>query len=181
MWPNAVNQPRAGGRWREHACRVGWESSKSRWDMFTLINILFHPHFRRRFSMWIMDGTRCLWINDCVYTGVVITGRFAAQIKARGRLWWGSYHGGERHVAAVDPGQAKVGQLHLALTGHQNVLGLQVSVHHPVRVKEREAAQQLAHQVLQNRFSFQAEHSDSKPDHPSACRPLKRRSSRFSL
>lgn len=65
-----------------------------------------------------------------------------------------SYHRGERHVTAVDPGQAKVGQLHLALTGHQNILWFQVSMHHPIRVKEREAAQQLPHQVLKNMILF---------------------------
>lgn len=57
-------------------------------------------------------------------------------------------------MATVDSGQAKVGQLHLALTGHQDVLRLQVSMHHPIRVKEREAAQQLPHQVLQRVFLF---------------------------
>lgn len=57
-------------------------------------------------------------------------------------------------MAAVDPGQAEVGQLHLALTGHQDVLRLQVSMHHPIRVKEREAAQQLPHQVLQRVLLF---------------------------
>lgn len=79
-----------------------------------------------------------------------------------------SYHGGEHHVATVDPGQAKVGQLHLALTGHQNVLWLQVPMHHPIGVKERKTAQQLSHQVLQNKFLFQTEHSDSKTDHLSS-------------
>lgn len=76
-----------------------------------------------------------------------------------------SYHRSEHHVATVDPGQAKVGQLHLALTGHQDVLWLQVSMHHPIGVKERQTAQQLAHQVLQNTLLFQAEHCDSKTDH----------------
>lgn len=60
-----------------------------------------------------------------------------------------SYHRSEGHVAAVDLGEAKVSQLHLTLTGHQNVLWFQVSVHHMVRVKECKAAQQLPHQILQ--------------------------------
>lgn len=59
------------------------------------------------------------------------------------------YHRGEGHVAAVDPGQSKVSQLHLALTGYQNILWFQVSVHHAVRVKECKTTQQLFHQVLQ--------------------------------
>lgn len=63
----------------------------------------------------------------------------------------GSYHGSERHVAAVDPSQSKVGQLHLTLAGDQDVLWFQVSVHHAVRVEEGQAAQQLAHQVLSRR------------------------------
>ncbi len=60
-----------------------------------------------------------------------------------------SYHRSEGHVAAVDPGQSEVSQLHLALAGHQNILWFQVSVHHAVRVKECKSAQQLPHQVLQ--------------------------------
>lgn len=66
-------------------------------------------------------------------------------------LWsrGGSYHGGESHVAAVDPGQSKVSQLHLALAGYQNILWFQVSVQHTVRVQECKAAQQLPHEVLQ--------------------------------
>lgn len=60
-----------------------------------------------------------------------------------------SYHRSEGHVAAVDPGQSKVSQLHLALAGYQNILWFQVSVHHAVRVKECKSAQQLPHQVLQ--------------------------------
>lgn len=60
-----------------------------------------------------------------------------------------SYHRSKGHVAAVDPGQSKVSQLHLALAGDQNVLWFQVSVHHAVRVKECKTAQQLPHQVLQ--------------------------------
>lgn len=60
-----------------------------------------------------------------------------------------SYHWSEGHVAAVDPGQSKVSQLHLALAGYQNILWFQVSVHHAVRVKECKSAQQLPHQVLQ--------------------------------
>lgn len=47
-----------------------------------------------------------------------------------------AYYRSEGHVAAVDPGQSKVSQLHLTLTGHQNILWFQVSVHHTVRVKE---------------------------------------------
>lgn len=60
-----------------------------------------------------------------------------------------SYHRSEGHVAAVDPGQSEVSQLHLALAGYQNILWFQVSVHHTVRVKECKSAQQLPHQVLQ--------------------------------
>lgn len=59
-----------------------------------------------------------------------------------------SYHRSESHVAAVDPSQAKVCQLHLALAGHQNILWFQVSVHHAIRVKECQTTQQLPHQVL---------------------------------
>ena len=51
-------------------------------------------------------------------------------------------------MAAVDPGQSEVGQLHLALAGYQNILWFQVSVHDTVRVKECKTAQQLPHQVL---------------------------------
>lgn len=61
-----------------------------------------------------------------------------------------SYHRSEGHVTAVDPGQSKVSQLHLALAGYQNILWFQVSVHHAVRVKECKTTQQLPHQVLQN-------------------------------
>lgn len=60
-------------------------------------------------------------------------------------------------MAAVHPGQAEVGQLHLALAGHQDVLRLQVSMHHPIGVEEGETAQQLSHQVLQKRLSDQTE------------------------
>lgn len=60
-----------------------------------------------------------------------------------------SYHRSEGHVAAVDPGQSKVCQLHLTLTGNQNILWFQVSVHHTVRVKECKTTHQLPHQVLQ--------------------------------
>lgn len=52
-------------------------------------------------------------------------------------------------MAAVDPGQSEVSQLHLALAGYQNILWFQVSVHHTVRVKECKTAHQLPHQVLQ--------------------------------
>lgn len=59
------------------------------------------------------------------------------------------YHRSESHVAAVDLGEAEVSQLHLALAGHKDILRFQVSVHHVVRVKKRQAGQQLPHQVLQ--------------------------------
>lgn len=52
-----------------------------------------------------------------------------------------SYHRSEHHVAAVDLGQSKVSQLHLALAGHQNILWFQVSVHNAVRVKECKTTQ----------------------------------------
>lgn len=61
------------------------------------------------------------------------------------------YNRSEGHVAAVNPGQSKVSQLHLALTGYQNILWFQVPVHHAVRVKECKTTQQLFHQVLQKR------------------------------
>lgn len=51
-------------------------------------------------------------------------------------------------MAAIDPGQSKVSQLHLALAGHQDVLWLQVPMHDTIRVKECQTAQQLPHQVL---------------------------------
>lgn len=60
------------------------------------------------------------------------------------------YHRSESHVAAEDPGQSKVSQLHLALTGDQNILWFQVSVHHTIGVKESQTTQQLSHQVLKN-------------------------------
>ena len=61
-------------------------------------------------------------------------------------------------MAAVDPGQSKVSQLHLTLAGYQNILWFQVSVHHAVRVKECKAAQQLPHEVLQKHTgTFQLE------------------------
>lgn len=61
------------------------------------------------------------------------------------------YNRSEGHVAAVNPGQSKVSQLHLALTGYQNILWFQVPVHHAVRVKECKTTQQLFHQVLQKK------------------------------
>lgn len=60
-------------------------------------------------------------------------------------LGGGAYDRSEGHVTAEDAGQSEVGQLHLALTGHQNVLGFQVAVHHTIGVKECKTTQQLPH------------------------------------
>lgn len=74
--------------------------------------------------------------------------------KIQQRVQVSAYHRSEGHVAAVDPGQSKVGQLHLTLAGYQDILWFQVSVHHAVRVEECKATQQLPHQVLQNTQAY---------------------------
>lgn len=51
-------------------------------------------------------------------------------------------------MEAVDAGQAEVSQLDLPPAGHQNVLGLQVSVNHAVRVQEVQTLKQLVHHIL---------------------------------
>lgn len=59
-----------------------------------------------------------------------------------------THHRGERHLEAVDAGQTEVGQLDLSSAGDQDVLGLQVTVNHAVRVQEVQPLEQLVHHIL---------------------------------
>lgn len=60
-----------------------------------------------------------------------------------------THHRGERHLEAVDAGQTKVGQFDLSPAGDQDILGLQVTVNHSVRVQEVQTLEQLVHHILQ--------------------------------
>lgn len=59
-----------------------------------------------------------------------------------------TYAWSQRHVEGVDAGQSKVGDLDLSAAADQNVVGLQVAVHHHVCVQEVQPPQQLLHHVL---------------------------------
>lgn len=59
-----------------------------------------------------------------------------------------TYTWSQSHVEGVDAGQSKVGDLDLPAAADQNVVGLQVAVHHHVCVQEVQPSQQLLHHVL---------------------------------
>lgn len=59
-----------------------------------------------------------------------------------------TYTWSQSHVEGVDAGQSKVGDLDLPAAADQNVVGLQVAVHHHVCVQEVQPPQQLLHHVL---------------------------------
>lgn len=61
-----------------------------------------------------------------------------------------THHRGECHLEAVDAGETKVGQFDLSSAGDQDVLGLQVTVNHAVRVQEVQPLEQLVHHILQD-------------------------------
>lgn len=63
-------------------------------------------------------------------------------------MWTATHHRGERHLEAVDAGEAEVGQLDLSSAGDQDILGLQVTVNHAVRVQEVQPLEQLVHHIL---------------------------------
>lgn len=60
-----------------------------------------------------------------------------------------THHRRERHLKAVDARQTKVGQFDLSSAGDQDVLGLQVTVNHAVRVQEVKPLKQLVHHILE--------------------------------
>lgn len=64
-----------------------------------------------------------------------------------------TYAGGQSDVAAVDARQAEVCDLHLPAAAHEDVLRLQVAVHHQAGVQEFQPPQQLPHDVLQRQQS----------------------------
>jgi len=59
-----------------------------------------------------------------------------------------THHRGEGHLEAVDAGETKVGQFDLTSAGDQDVLGLQVTVNHAMRVQEVQPLEQLVHHIL---------------------------------
>ena len=58
-------------------------------------------------------------------------------------------------MKAVDPGQAKVGQFQLAISGDEKVLRFQISMDDAVTVEKINSVQKLKHQILQQKYPTQ--------------------------
>lgn len=63
-----------------------------------------------------------------------------------------THHRRQSHLKVVRLGQPEVGQLQVALRGHENVLRLQVAMDDAVRVQEIDAGQQFRGELLQHRI-----------------------------
>lgn len=90
------------------------------------------------------------WVWSCVQ-GEQAPGWKSSPRPQRGGGWTElrlTYTWSQSHVEGIDAGQSKVGDLDLSAAADQNVVGLQVAVHHHVSVQEVQPPQQLLHHVL---------------------------------